>query len=166
MTDPDPKDYAALSDTNNSSELFVSLEQLATNSLMTAWKRAIATNLYADLTTTYHDILTLLADGEISVGKACEAIAERSIGKEPALPTPSLPSRATLENLSWRDLYNELKLERDALRRLRLVTYEPWVWVWVCDGGHNECAHGLALGIPCLRCDVTLVEAALAKEPK
>jgi len=155
MTDPDPKDYAA--DTN------ISLEQLelATNSLMTAWKRAIATNLYADLTTTYHDILTLLADGEISVGKACEAIAERSIGKEPALPTPSMPSRATLENLSWRDLYNELKLERDALRRLRLATYVPWG----SAGGAKECTHGIARCIACLRCDVALVEAALAKEP-
>ena len=139
-----------------------SLEQLATNSLMTAWKRAIATNLYADLTTTYHDILTLLADGEISIGKACEAIAERSIGKEPALPTPSLPSRATLENLNWRDLYNELKLERDALRRLRLATYVPWE----SAGGAEECAHGVARGIACLRCDRIMVKNAMVKEPK
>lgn len=133
----------------------------AANSLMTAWKRAIATNLYADLTTTYHDILTLLADGEVSVGKACEAIAERSIGKEPALPSPTLPSRATLENLSWRDLYNELKLERDALRRLRLATYTPWQDA----GGAENCAHGIAHGIACLSCDILTVENAMWKEP-
>ncbi len=42
-----------------------------------------------------------------------------------------------------------LRADVAALRRLRAGRYMPWE----SAGGPNECAHGVAAGIACLRCD-------------
>ena len=51
---------------------------------MRIWKEVVSTDVYQDLKHgKFRDIMNLLADGEISIGKAAESIAERAAGIEP-----------------------------------------------------------------------------------
>jgi hypothetical protein len=70
-----------------------------TPSAMEMWARAIATDIYNDLTDSgrYHYILDLLFDQAITPGKAAEAIAEISLGATPLLPGPDDLPRWTAE---------------------------------------------------------------------
>jgi hypothetical protein len=72
------------------------------------WKHVCASDVFQDLKhEKFRDIMTLLADGEISVGKAAEAIVERASGVEPFLPTV-IYSEVDAD-LSWRERYDKLK---------------------------------------------------------
>lgn len=79
---------------------------------MEVWKAVVSTDVYQDLKHgKYRDILTFLSDGEISVGKAAEAITERAAGIEPRLPDWNPPEHDA--DLSWKERYDKLKAEFD-----------------------------------------------------
>ena len=79
---------------------------------MEVWKAVVDTDVFQDLKHgKYKDILTLLSDGEISVGKAAEAITERAGGLSPLLPDWNPPEQDY--DLSWRERYDKLKSEFD-----------------------------------------------------
>jgi hypothetical protein len=73
------------------------------------WKEVVSTEVFQDLKHgKFKDIMYLLADGEISVGKAAEAITERAAGIEPRLPESTLT-----DDRSWKERYDELKAAVD-----------------------------------------------------
>ncbi len=79
---------------------------------MKIWKEVVSTEVFQDLKHgQYRDILNLLADGEISVGKCAESIVERAAGIEPLLPNPT-----TENDMSWKERYDELKEQTDKER--------------------------------------------------
>jgi hypothetical protein len=89
------------------------------------WKRVCASDVYQDLKHgAYRDIMGLLSDGEISIGKAAEAIAERCGGIEPFLPDWNPPEQDA--DLSWRERHDKsvarLTAQVDALKA-------PWISV-------------------------------------
>lgn len=74
---------------------------------MATWKNVCDSEVFQDLKHgRFRDILLLLKDGEISVGKAAESIIERANGLEPRLPGRDMliPDDAT-----WREVADELK---------------------------------------------------------
>lgn len=76
------------------------------------WKDVVSTDVYQELKFgKFRDILNLLADGEISVGKAAESIVQRAAGIEPSLPEWTYTSDDL--DLSWKERYDELKSEFD-----------------------------------------------------
>ncbi len=76
------------------------------------WKKVVATEVFQDLKHgRFRDILDLLADGEISVGKASQSIVERAGGIEPSLPALQT---AFADDLSWRERYEAMAKEKDA----------------------------------------------------
>ena len=76
---------------------------------MRLWKEVVSTDVYQDLKHgKFRDILNLLADGEVSVGKAAQSIVERAGGIEPRLPAQTFDS-----DLSWKERYDKLKAEFD-----------------------------------------------------
>jgi len=86
---------------------------------MAVWKGVVSTDVYQDLKHgAYRDIMNLLSDGEISVGKAAQSIAERAAGIEPALPAPTAEN-----NKSWKEMYDELKAEHER-------EMEKWQETW------------------------------------
>lgn len=96
------------------------------------WKSVVSTDVYKDLKFgKFRDILNLLADGEISVGKCAQSIVERAGGIEPRLPEPTLES-----DLSWKERYDDLKAttEKEINAVLDLVPDA----VRVCEGGAEE----------------------------
>ena len=79
---------------------------------MEVWKAVVDTDVYQDLKHgKFRDIMNLLADGEISIGKAAESIAERAGGIEPRLPERTY--LADDADLSWKERYDALKAEFD-----------------------------------------------------
>ncbi len=86
------------------------------------WKTVVSTEVYQDLKFgKYRDILNLLADGEISVGKAAESIVERAGGIEPRLPESTLR-----DDRSWKERYEELALKLQADKDDFLDLNEYW----------------------------------------
>ena len=80
---------------------------------MEVWKAVVDTDVFQDLKHgKYRDILDLLADGDISVGKAAEAIAERAGGLQPILPPYDFENWQN-DDRSWKERYDALKAEFD-----------------------------------------------------
>ena len=78
---------------------------------MGRWKAVCDTDVFQELKHgKYRDILELLSDGEISIGKAAQSIAERANGIEPSLPPHTLDDESCI---SWKDRYDKLKAEYD-----------------------------------------------------
>ena len=74
------------------------------------WKAVVSTDVYQDLKhDKFRDIMTLLADGEISVGKAAQSIVERAGGIEPRLP--EYDTSQWVDDKSWKERHDELKAE-------------------------------------------------------
>jgi hypothetical protein len=82
---------------------------------MEVWKSVVSTDVYQDLKFgKFRDILNLLADGEISVGKCAQSIVERAGGLEPRLPKPTLES-----DLSWKEQYDEAEKRIEQLENVK-----------------------------------------------
>ncbi len=80
---------------------------------MKIWKAVVSTEVFQDLKHgQYRDILNLLADGEISVGKCAEAIVERAAGIEPLLPACDLSQYN--DDMSWKEQFEALKKRTDS----------------------------------------------------
>lgn len=78
------------------------------------WKKVCASEVFQELKHgKYRDILMLLQDGEISVGKAAQSIAELAGGVEPLLP---VLSPFVDDDKSWKERYEELKAVVDSTR--------------------------------------------------
>ena len=97
------------------------------------WKQVCASDVFQELKHgKYRDIMTLLSDGEISVGKAAEAIAERAGGVEPFLPDWNPPEHDA--ELSWKERYDKLKASIPAERVLsRLMGLEDGAQAYSAD---------------------------------